>query len=259
MAVVALFVFFLLRFAPGDPAAIIAGEDATNEAIEAADAAWRRPNWRDIKPHERAGILHRIAALIRERSDARYARASRIVAVASVAAALGLAWWWGLPSGLLLVLPYVYFLARSLALRPDAIPRVRRFDRVDAGAGNYTHFTRSTGEQIRCEVIDLSLTSVSVRTDLKPPVGEHILIGHPAGRIVGREAAEQFVEPGVIVTPGVRPVVHNVSTGPGASPPGLPPRARRRDSGPPAAAGRDSAAIGPSRRGNGQCAPRPRR
>ena len=29
MAVVALFVFFLLRFAPGDPAAIIAGEDAT--------------------------------------------------------------------------------------------------------------------------------------------------------------------------------------------------------------------------------------
>ena len=29
MAVVALFVFFLLRLAPGDPAAIIAGEDAT--------------------------------------------------------------------------------------------------------------------------------------------------------------------------------------------------------------------------------------
>ncbi len=38
MAVVALFVFFLLRFAPGDPAAIIAGEDATNEAIAAVRA-----------------------------------------------------------------------------------------------------------------------------------------------------------------------------------------------------------------------------
>lgn len=38
MAVVALFVFFLLRFAPGDPAAIIAGEDATTEAIEAVRA-----------------------------------------------------------------------------------------------------------------------------------------------------------------------------------------------------------------------------
>ena len=33
MAVVAMFVFFLLRLAPGDPAAIIAGEDATAEAI----------------------------------------------------------------------------------------------------------------------------------------------------------------------------------------------------------------------------------
>ena len=38
MAVVALFVFFLLRLAPGDPAAIIAGEDATAEAIAAVRA-----------------------------------------------------------------------------------------------------------------------------------------------------------------------------------------------------------------------------
>ena len=35
MAVVAVFVFFLLRFAPGDPAAIIAGDDATAEQIAA--------------------------------------------------------------------------------------------------------------------------------------------------------------------------------------------------------------------------------
>jgi peptide/nickel transport system permease protein len=35
MAVVAVFVFFVLRLAPGDPAAIIAGEDATAEAIAA--------------------------------------------------------------------------------------------------------------------------------------------------------------------------------------------------------------------------------
>jgi peptide/nickel transport system permease protein len=35
MAVVAIFVFFLLRFAPGDPAAIIAGDDATTESIAA--------------------------------------------------------------------------------------------------------------------------------------------------------------------------------------------------------------------------------
>jgi hypothetical protein len=60
---------------------------------------------------------------------------------------------------------------------------LRRYDRVEAAAGSYTHFTRSTGEQIRCEVLDLSLTGVSVRTELKPPVGEHILIGHRAGRV----------------------------------------------------------------------------
>ena len=35
MVVVAVFVFFLLRLAPGDPAAIIAGEDATAGQIAA--------------------------------------------------------------------------------------------------------------------------------------------------------------------------------------------------------------------------------
>jgi hypothetical protein len=60
---------------------------------------------------------------------------------------------------------------------------LRRYDRIEAASGSFTHFTRSTGEQIRCEVLDLSLTGVSVRCDLRPPVGEHILIGHRAGRI----------------------------------------------------------------------------
>src|SRR5207253_757287 len=60
---------------------------------------------------------------------------------------------------------------------------LRRYDRVEAASGSLTHFTRSTGEQIRCEVIDLPLSGVSLRTDLKAPIGEHILIGHRAGRI----------------------------------------------------------------------------
>jgi len=60
---------------------------------------------------------------------------------------------------------------------------LRRYDRVEAVSGSYTHFTRSTGEQVRCEVLDLSLTGVSVRTEHRPPVGEHILIGHRAGRV----------------------------------------------------------------------------
>ena len=60
---------------------------------------------------------------------------------------------------------------------------LKGYDRVQPATGSFTHFTRSTGEQIRCEVLDLSLTSVSVRTEQKPPVGEHILIGHRAGRV----------------------------------------------------------------------------
>jgi len=60
---------------------------------------------------------------------------------------------------------------------------LRRHDRVEAQGGSYTHFTRATGDQIRCEVLDLSLTGVSVRTDTRPPVGEHILIGARAGRV----------------------------------------------------------------------------
>jgi betaine-aldehyde dehydrogenase len=39
------------------------------EAIEAADAARRRPDWAGLKPHERASILHRIGALLRSRAD----------------------------------------------------------------------------------------------------------------------------------------------------------------------------------------------
>jgi hypothetical protein len=60
---------------------------------------------------------------------------------------------------------------------------LRRFDRADTTPGSYMQFTRSTGEQIRCEAIDLSISGVSVRTQVKLPLGEHILIGHRAGRV----------------------------------------------------------------------------
>jgi hypothetical protein len=60
---------------------------------------------------------------------------------------------------------------------------LRRSDRVEAAGGSVTHITRSTGEQIRCGVMDLSLTGVSLRTETRPPIGEHILVGHRAGRV----------------------------------------------------------------------------
>jgi len=47
-----------------------ASVEDVNEAIEAAHEAWQRPAWRGLKPHERAAVLHRIAALIRGRAEA---------------------------------------------------------------------------------------------------------------------------------------------------------------------------------------------
>jgi betaine-aldehyde dehydrogenase len=39
------------------------------EAVQAAHTAWQRPNWRGLKPHERAGILFKISSLIRSRAE----------------------------------------------------------------------------------------------------------------------------------------------------------------------------------------------
>lgn len=43
--------------------------DDVEEAIAAADAAWRAPAWRERLPHERAEVLYRVSDLIRERLD----------------------------------------------------------------------------------------------------------------------------------------------------------------------------------------------
>jgi len=102
---------------------------------------------------------------------------------------------------------------------------LRRYDRVEAVSGSYTHFTRSSGEHIRCEVLDLSLSGVSVRTELRPPVGEHILIGHRAGRVARHHQDGIGVEflgltlnpatenaPNQAATPPSRPIARQKST-----------------------------------------------
>ncbi len=40
-----------------------------DEAVQSAEAARHRPNWADLKPHQRALLLHRMAAGIRDRAE----------------------------------------------------------------------------------------------------------------------------------------------------------------------------------------------
>ncbi|HTW35555.1 MAG TPA: PilZ domain-containing protein [Rhizomicrobium sp.] len=58
---------------------------------------------------------------------------------------------------------------------------VRRHDREPTKG--LARFTRSNGEVLGCEVLDLSLSGVSLKTDARPPLGEIVLIGQTAGRV----------------------------------------------------------------------------
>ncbi|VVE51252.1 aldehyde dehydrogenase [Pandoraea pneumonica] len=47
-----------------------AGAQDATDAVEAADAAWRRADWAGLKPHQRAAVLHRVADGITQRAEA---------------------------------------------------------------------------------------------------------------------------------------------------------------------------------------------
>ncbi|MEJ0042911.1 MAG: PilZ domain-containing protein [Rhizomicrobium sp.] len=49
-------------------------------------------------------------------------------------------------------------------------------------------FTRTDGTIVKCEVIDLSPTGVSVKTAIRPHIGEFVLIGQLAGRVARHHA-----------------------------------------------------------------------
>jgi hypothetical protein len=59
---------------------------------------------------------------------------------------------------------------------------LRRHDREPTKG--MAKFTRSNGDIVACEVLDLSLSGVSLKTEVRPPMGEVVLIGQMAGRIV---------------------------------------------------------------------------
>ncbi len=69
------------------------------------------------------------------------------------------------------------FMNRSLIDETD----LRRHDRTPTKG--LTRFTRVDGEIVPCEVLDLSVSGISVRTDIRPPLGEFVLIGQMAGRV----------------------------------------------------------------------------
>jgi hypothetical protein len=69
------------------------------------------------------------------------------------------------------------FLNKSLVSEAD----LRRHDRTPAKG--FSRFTRADGEIVKCEVLDLSVSGVSVKTDIRPAIGEFVLIGQLAGRI----------------------------------------------------------------------------
>ena len=73
--------------------------------------------------------LH-VRSLIRERGNPRFRSAARAVAVASLVASFALAAWWGLPSGLVLVVPFAWFAARSVLMRGPA-PRPGRIGIIE--------------------------------------------------------------------------------------------------------------------------------
>ena len=70
------------------------------------------------------------------------------------------------------------------AYRPNAPVEnrtLRRHERLLTRG--FAQFTRVGGQVVPCEVLDLSPGGVSLKTDVKPPEGEYILIGQLAGRV----------------------------------------------------------------------------
>jgi hypothetical protein len=65
------------------------------------------------------------------------------------------------------------------ALVDDSV--LRRHER--SSQKGFAKFTRADGQIVQCEVMDISVGGVSLKTDVKPPIGEFVLIAQIAGRV----------------------------------------------------------------------------
>jgi hypothetical protein len=75
------------------------------------------------------------------------------------------------------------FLNRSLVDDPSVM---RAHDRTPTNS--IAQFTRYDGSVVKCEVVDLSPTGVSIKTAVRPHIGEFVLIGQLAGRVARHHA-----------------------------------------------------------------------
>ncbi len=76
----------------------------------------------------------------------------------------------------------ILFLNKSLV--DDSI--LRRHER--SSRKGFAKFTRADGQIVHCEVTDISVGGVSLKTDIKPPIGEFVLIAQIAGRVARHHA-----------------------------------------------------------------------
>jgi len=82
----------------------------------------------------------------------------------------------------------ILFLNKSLV--EDTL--LRRHER--SHQKGFAKFTRADGQIIHGEVTDISVSGVSLKTDIRPPVGEFVLIAQIAGRVARHHAGGIAIE-----------------------------------------------------------------
>jgi len=88
----------------------------------------------------------------------------------------------------------------------EPAPPLRRIER--SGSRKLAFFTRADGQVVRAEVLDLSTIGVSMKSDVRPQVGEYVLIGQMAGRVARHHETGIDIE--FVGNPGERPSVERV-------------------------------------------------
>lgn len=76
----------------------------------------------------------------------------------------------------------ILFLNKTLV--DDSV--LRRHER--SSQKGFAKFTRADGSVVQCEVMDISVGGVSLKTDVKPTIGEFVLIAQIAGRVARHHA-----------------------------------------------------------------------